>query len=199
MLNLPKFILCRIALELSDESLKYFQVTCKRLSKIANEPYIWLTKLTTEYRLKVDPKQAKLIYEALSQHYTPSHHIRSITKLKPVRIPCRNSFYRRQIHNLAEKLGLSHRSIINYKKTHINQKITLISTGWGGYDDDRYKVKIYATPISYVEINGPNTKLNIGSKMLIPNSIEENMYSSSMSSRIANLKRKLKETVVVDV
>lgn len=79
-----------------------------------------------------------------------------------MKILCRNSYERRFAHQYAQEKGLTCRSIIDYRKIHVNQKITLYN------DCDEFEIIIWGTPQSFVEINNGMEKEVYGNPEMIP-------------------------------
>lgn len=118
----------------------------------------------------------------------------SIKNKRITKIPCRNSYERRIIHDYADSKNLSHRSIIDYTRIHINQKhIEKISDGTY-YDtnaNDRFEMKISMTPYSFVEINNGYEKEIIGTD-IIPNQMIYNYYGDD-SWYLSKYKKEFKD------
>jgi hypothetical protein len=81
---------------------------------------------------------------------------------KKGKIICRNSYERKMVHDYAESKGLSHRSVIDYTKYHINSKTELSQKSYCCDECDTYEIKVYSTPQSWVEINNGYDEEKIG-------------------------------------
>ena len=115
--------------------------------------------------------------------------MRSIMKKKqhqPVRFPCRNSYERKKIHMLAERYGVAHRSIIDYRRYFVNTKEEICEYGYVN-EESRYRVSVWPTPQSYVEINNGFVKEEIGSPEDLPPSFNDEMLGYCLPRFLRNL------------
>ena len=102
------------------------------------------------------------------------------------RIVCRSSYDRRKYHQYAESKGLSHRSIIDYTKIIINERIEETSY-------NTYMHIVSGIPSSMVEINNGYEKEIIGDPDSIHYPISEvcNIHSSEVFRRLRRRFRRL--------
>lgn len=111
----------------------------------------------------------------------------AVSKRK-VKILCRNSYERKVAHSHAQQKGLTHRSIIDYTKYHLNRNVKLISSSGCCHDCDGFEITVSATPYSYVEINGGMLKETIGDPSTIPQKKQVYSYGTTISSRMCETK-----------
>lgn len=105
---------------------------------------------------------------------------------RKVKIPCRNSYERKQVYEYAEKKGLKCRSIIDYTQIHVNQNIELDYDSRCCHNCDRFKLIISGTPYSFIEINSEtNEKQIIG----IPESLPSPLILSIHGAVLFTIKR----------
>lgn len=110
------------------------------------------------------------------------HHLKSIRKAavtgRKIKLVCRNSYERQIYHKEAEKLGITHRSIIDYTQMNINRDLKKIEMSGCCSDCDEYQVAITGTPFSLVEINNGNDKKIVGNSKMIPPPIIYECYGT---------------------
>ena len=102
---------------------------------------------------------------------------------RKIKILCRNAYERKCTHDYAEKKNLSHRSIIDYTQYHINQSVETFSGAWD-FTCEEYKIKLSATPYSFVEINNGNQKEIIGNQDMLPKDKVIEEYGEFSSDRM---------------
>lgn len=90
---------------------------------------------------------------------------KSIDKAKisgrKIKIPCRNSYDRKQVYEYANEKGVKCRSIIEYTQIYVNQKIIDIYDSKCCFECDGITVEFYGTPYSFVEINSKSDEKEI--------------------------------------
>ncbi|ALX27459.1 putative mannosyltransferase OCH1-like protein [Golden Marseillevirus] len=78
---------------------------------------------------------------------------------KPMKMRCRNSYERKLLHEAAENLGLSHRSILDYTEMHKNYPRAYVVADSGCCPEcDTKEILETWTPYSWVEVNNGNER-----------------------------------------
>lgn len=101
---------------------------------------------------------------------------------KKVKIICRNSYERKQSHQYAFVKGLKARSIIDYTKFYVNQRVDKTYNSQCCRDCDGFTVTFMATPFSFVEINNGNEKEIIGTSESLPAPKTMKFYGGYLST-----------------
>lgn len=86
---------------------------------------------------------------------------------RKIKILCRNSYWRRFVHEKAKELNIPSRSILMYENPHINSKINNYRNSGCCSDCDGVGVKFTLTPQSFVELNNGYKKQLIGNDNIL--------------------------------
>lgn len=102
---------------------------------------------------------------------------------------CKNAYQRKQIHLLAEKYNLIHRTIVDYTMIPqiIQTKFTLYHDSKCCGDCNTYHCQLTMIPISFVEVNSENEK-----KIIIGN-VDVYTIQSNKTRDVAIMRGKVKE------